>query len=600
MKKRLLAMLLAVVMVAALLPTAFAADEPSISVTVTKTDIKADRAANSGGYGCLRINGNWDDEKYKGWILKYDEAPAGLVNPQVALVDRNGKLILPYRENTDIYQRTLDYTYHDGVVSLAFMYTDNYGVYMNDGFAEYYLTDGTKISGKTYAGGGVMYEGYAVVIESGSGTINGYEGEPVYKILDKNGKVNELPEEFSTQIGGGGIYNYWNQLMIYPPRCGEGLFAYYEGWSGEAAGYIDTTGKTVLNLEGRGYYFPGPFSNGLAWVADEDETYGYIDKAGKLVIPHTYDTVSIFDSNGLALVEKDGKWGFIDKTGKVVIPLTYDSASTSFKDGLVYVQSGGKYGYIDKTGKTVIPFEYDGAYGAGNGLAAVVKNGKCGLVDYNNNVVVPLEYDDISSFVDGVAYAVKGGYLYIITEAEKSEEPEKPEENEPSGVTFTDVSQGDWFYENVRWAAEKGYIKGNDGKFSPDAPLTRGAIWTILARVDGTDTDGGSSWYQKGLDWAVAHNVSDGSNPGGEITLEQLIVMLYRYMDSPEADTSVLDRFSDSSAIHTWDGFPEAIAWAVESGLLQGGSDGKLDPLSNLARSRGAVVLQRYCEKLDK
>ena len=163
-------------------------------------------------------------------------------------------------------------------------------------------------------------------------------------------------------------------------------------------------------------------------------------------------------------------------------------------------------------------------------------------------------------------------------------------------VSFTDVPAGTWYEGAVQWAADKGYIKGNDGKFSPNDPLTRGAIFTILARVDGVDTEGGSTWYQKGLDWSVENGVSDGSNPTGPITLEELVTMLYRYKGSPGADTSVLDRFSDSSSVHTWTDFREAMAWAVETGLVQGGSDGRLDPLSALERSRGAMVLQRCCE----
>ena len=187
-----------------------------------------------------------------------------------------------------------------------------------------------------------------------------------------------------------------------------------------------------------------------------------------------------------------------------------------------------------------------------------------------------------------------GSEIFGTVGPDKSTEPENP-----STSTFTDVPKGIWYYEAVQWAADKGYIQGYNGEFSPNGSLTRGAIFTILARVDNVDTNGGSTWYEKGMNWAVENGVSDGTSPTSDITLEMLVTMLYRYENKPNADTSVLARFSDSSSLHTWTDCREAMAWAVEIGLVEG-SGGKLDPLSTLARSRGAVVLQRYCEKLGK
>lgn len=155
-------------------------------------------------------------------------------------------------------------------------------------------------------------------------------------------------------------------------------------------------------------------------------------------------------------------------------------------------------------------------------------------------------------------------------------EPAPTEPENPGTPTFTDVPEGVWYYEAVQWAADRGYIQGYNGEFSPNGSLTRGAIFTILARVDNVNTEGGSTWYEKGMNWAVENGVSDGTSPTSDITLEMLVTMLYRYENKPDADTSVLARFSDSSSIHTWTDCREAMAWAVEIGLVQGGSDGKL------------------------
>lgn len=57
-------------------------------------------------------------------------------------------------------------------------------------------------------------------------------------------------------------------------------------------------------------------------------------------------------SEGLAAVQKNGKWGFINTAGKVVIPFKYDEA-LDFDDDIAEVMQGDKVFYIDKTGKLI-------------------------------------------------------------------------------------------------------------------------------------------------------------------------------------------------------------------------------------------------------
>lgn len=262
-----------------------------------------------------------------------------------------------------------------------------------------------------------MRDGYAVVIEKlYSSWSNGWAGgsdsigDNRTLIIDKNGTVTcELPEEYNKEASGGGANLWYFSTQMGLGWCGEGLFA-FSGYTDTITtlGYMDPTGKTVIDLKGRGYISLYPFSEGLAAVKNQDE-----------------------------------KIGFIDKTGALVIPCAFD-ASSDFCDGLCPVQKDGKWGYIDKSGNVVIPFEYDDAYGAGSGLASVVKNGKCGLVDYDNNIVVPLEYDDISSYEDSVAYGIKDGVVYLITNY-NADVPDIPDKTytitfDPNGGTVVPTS----------------------------------------------------------------------------------------------------------------------------------------------------------------
>ena len=373
-------------------------------VTVTATGIRADGVVNYDGYGRLRIDSAWSEY----WDEDWNEHEERAVRAQLALIDRNGSFMLPYQEDTvgNFYTGDADMIYSDGIVSLSLGSAHSYGgipQYFNlDGTPAFVLeeteeeyTDENGVNRHTQTSylGGPMKDGYAVVIQKSysswwggmAGGADGY-GDNRTLIIDRNGRVAyELPEEFNETLaaGAGGF-----DTKMSLGWCGEGLFAFfensydYEDWTytSECKGYMDHTGKTVIDLEGRGFRNLGPFTNGLAWVVDET-----------------------------------GKVGFIDKTGALVIPCIYESTGSFSSDGLTYAKMDGKWGYIDKAGKTVIPFEYDAAYGAGNGLAAVVKDGKCGLVDYSNNVAVPLEYDDVSSFEGGAAYGIKDGLVYIIT-----------------------------------------------------------------------------------------------------------------------------------------------------------------------------------------
>ena len=193
-----------------------------------------------------------------------------------------------------------------------------------------------------------------------------------------------------------------------------------------------------------------------------------------------------------------------------------------------------------------------------------------------------------------------------MSEPAPDSEPASGSESVPGpDPAFTDVPGGAWYQEFVLFAVERGLIQGNpDGTFAPDDLLTRGQTLIILGRLDGADVDGGSPWYQTAMDWAVSRGVSDGTGPGNNISREELAVMLWRYAGQPgSADVSVLNRFPDSAGIHAWAGFREAMAWAVESGIITGTVQGGgtiLDPLGNASRAQAVTMIQRYCGLLSQ
>ncbi|WP_433441627.1 S-layer homology domain-containing protein [Pseudoflavonifractor sp.] len=159
---------------------------------------------------------------------------------------------------------------------------------------------------------------------------------------------------------------------------------------------------------------------------------------------------------------------------------------------------------------------------------------------------------------------------------------------------FDDVEPGSWYEEAVDAMVEAGLMQGTGGNlFQPYGTVTRATMWTILARMDGVDTEGGSSWYEKAQAWAVAEGVSDGTNPDAAVTREQIAVMLYRYTGGTAAQSEL--NFSDSGDISSW--AADAMAWAVKEGILTGTPGGKLNPQGTATRAEAAVILQRWTNK---
>lgn len=172
-------------------------------------------------------------------------------------------------------------------------------------------------------------------------------------------------------------------------------------------------------------------------------------------------------------------------------------------------------------------------------------------------------------------------------------EPEpEPEQSEPAAV-FADVSEGDWFFEAVEYVSSAGLMQGvAPGQFAPDAELSRAMFWTSLARAEGVDTDAGALWYSSSQEWAAACGISDCTEPEADITREQLVTMLYRLCGEP-GNSAALDA-PDSGAVSSW--AREAMAWALELGLIEGDETGAIRPADTATRAEAAAILMRLAQ----
>lgn len=157
-----------------------------------------------------------------------------------------------------------------------------------------------------------------------------------------------------------------------------------------------------------------------------------------------------------------------------------------------------------------------------------------------------------------------------------------------------DVPSTHWGADAVGFVASRTLFSGTGGqKFSPDAPMNRGMIVTVLARLEGVDTASNPVWYEAGRQWAVANGISDGAHLDQDLTREQLALMLYRYAGQP-ASSGTLSGYTDGDKVSDW--AVQAMGWAVNEGLISGGGNHTLDPQGQATRAQVAAILQRFIE----
>lgn len=342
-----------------------------LTATITPTGIRADSVFNTKGYANLVQDAVMSNPN----LEPLDVNNSIVTSRQVALIDRNGNVILPYRKSYNNF-----YCYSDGIISLtgqtSYMAMDEeIGIMEEDyGIDNYYYYDPAgnelfRVDSENFCG--PICDGYAILIEQSR----------VYIINGRGEKVKELAGSYASPLDMGDVagnaYYEWEVGLF---ENGLARVMDWSGYEGRVLGYINPNGDMAIDLSSFGYVNSGNFEADLTWAGNGGDL-GFIDKAGNLVIPYQYESAYPFTADGVAGVKKDGKWGFIDQANNTVIPFMYDNTF------------GGMY----------------------NGLAAVGQNGKYGYVDRNNQVIVPLEYDDISTFENGVGYAIKDGFVYIIT-----------------------------------------------------------------------------------------------------------------------------------------------------------------------------------------
>ena len=182
--------------------------------------------------------------------------------------------------------------------------------------------------------------------------------------------------------------------------------------------------------------------------------------------------------------------------------------------------------------------------------------------------------------------------------------PQMPNGEQPQGdmnvsIPFTDVASDAWYYNVVSQAYGKGLISGmSDTEFSPESSVTGAQLIMMLYRADGNTVSEQTSgnWYDEAVDWAKEKSIISDNNgwtfdTNADLTREQMMLLLYNYLQYKGNDLSALDdlsSYTDSSEISAY--AENAVKALVGKGIIEG--DGEtLRPLSSLTRAETAVIL---------
>lgn len=190
-----------------------------------------------------------------------------------------------------------------------------------------------------------------------------------------------------------------------------------------------------------------------------------------------------------------------------------------------------------------------------------------------------------------------------------AEDPDwEPEPEEPA-MPFTDVNEGDWFYDVVLYAYDNGLMTGVSAtEFAPNQTTTRGMIVSMLARLEGVTSaeDAGfadvaaNDWYATAVNWAASVGVVNGYEdntfrPNAPITREQMAAILYNYADYKGYDVSAradLSDYADAASISSW--AEDVLAWANAEGLINGMTATTIDPQGATTRAQTAAMFERF------
>lgn len=203
-------------------------------------------------------------------------------------------------------------------------------------------------------------------------------------------------------------------------------------------------------------------------------------------------------------------------------------------------------------------------------------------------------------------YNGTGNYtLWIGVGTPDVEEPGEENPEDPTGLPFTDVRSGDYFYAPVQWAVEKNITSGTSATtFSPNQACTRAQammfLWKAAGQPEPTNTSNpfrdvkSTDYYYEAVLWAIENNITSGTgattfSPNQSCTRGQIMTFLYKAAGSPSVSGS--NPFRD---VAYGDYFYRPVLWAVRNDITSGTSATAFSPSASCTRGQIVTFLYKH------
>lgn len=180
----------------------------------------------------------------------------------------------------------------------------------------------------------------------------------------------------------------------------------------------------------------------------------------------------------------------------------------------------------------------------------------------------------------------------------------------PGGRRIFGRTGGFRYASAVRYVYAEVLMNGiGDGLFAPVLELNRAMAITVLHRMAGSPEARSSvsfkdipesGFYADAVNWGYEAGIIHGTGattftPDRSITREEMVTLFYRYAVYTGMDTNTsadLSCYTDIALVSGYTG--DAFRWAVDTGLVNGESDTRLNPRGTANRAQFAVILYRF------
>ena len=389
------------------------------------------------------------------------------------------------------------------------------------------------------------------------------------------------------------------------------------------------TNNGKVSLDGNGIPTAGTARNGV-FIDIADYLEMYVNEDGSqnydLALAHYYS-----DGNPFFLIGRDGTVRIYNYKGNgqvvTILDQTNTVENTALADDRLVVSS--------ESGTNVGHYTFDLKVAPANKEAVLSSfwfeeyPTRKGIIDEaTKTITVTLPYGTEYTYLTP-NYEVSSGAIVTIDDPELQGKPLFPgytdvnfsttrkvtviPENEDGNTEYTvrvqieeqfsDVSEGDWFYDNVMDAAANGYVNGyTDGTFGPTKDITRAQFASMIAKAMGYDDSlagetrfkdvPADQWYAGAITYCFDNDIISGYDdgtfqPDKTITRQEAASILKNAFNLTGNSG---EKFPDDSAIAGW---AKDNVYAVKhSGLMKGDADtGNFRPTSTIIRAEAASIL---------